>query len=680
MRSKDSAEARRIRASWFLEQERPIDAVQDIWAAIRQDPTDVRTNAMLVKAIRKSKTGNKSFDANEHYRQLVTHLQRQVNAAPDEKHLRQYLSSAMWALSDRDGAIKNLEVGIARDPRHVEMQEILVDYLVSDRRYDQAKEVFNRIPQRAVDRGRREFMKGRLQMSQKEWTDAIESFEMALGFAHSDPSMASRARVCLALCRRENGDNARAMDDYRSLVKSNPDFEGGRLGIASAYLRSEQVNLAIAEYRQLLHVDGVPEFLANLMIKNNLTLPESSRDWSEIELLLSDKNPRIKDEIQRVLLQADLLFAKGYPSQAMDLLDDAARRLPGRAEIGRAFQRLSSVHGDQLLQRIRKVLDEDPTNLEAHSSMLRMYAARKDQAGLTNWMNGLATNRTFPRLNDRQRLQILAETSTSVAEAEEHARGASPQSHLMLQYGQEAWRQLARNSAKYVFGYVNFLARHRPVGEAMDAINGSGQQLSPDSAAYCWLECVRQHPQEQSGSNRASNELIQLIRKEPANFNLRVAFAEYQMLTKQYSAATTLLKQITAVDNRNGRAFGHLAWLAALIQNDTRAALQLSEKATRFAPSDPGVRSIRGLALALSNQAEAGLNVLRAIPVEERTMVTEVFAVKTLLLAGQKKEATELLQKLSSRPIRGNLAEAEINLLRSLQQELNIQPASVTLR
>lgn len=674
----DSATARRVRASWFMDQERPQEAIPDLWTAMKDDPTDARTNAMLLKAVRNAKSSDKSFRSEEHYRQLIAHLRTQVAEDADEVGLRQYLSSALWAVGDRDEAIKNLEEGIQRDPRQTGMQEVLVDYLVSDRRYDKAQEVFAKIPARSVDRGRREFMKGRLLMSQKQWPKAIEAFEMALGFAQSDPGMSSRARVCLALCRRESGDNARAMDDYRSLMKSNPDFEGGRLGMASAYLRSEQTGLAIAEYRQLLHVEGVPEFLANLMIKHILTMPKASRDWSEVEEIVSDTNPKIKDEMQRVLLQADLMFAKGYPSQAMDLLDAAGHRMPGRPEIARAYQRLSAVHGDQLLERISKVLDEDPANVEAHSSMLRMFATRKDSAGLTNYMNGMATNRTYPRLNDRKRLEILAQTSTAVADAEISARGPSQQTQLMLQYGQEAWRRLAANSAQYTFGYVQFLAIHRSADEAMNAVNNSGQKLVPESAAVCWLECLRQYPDDQSVLSRVDSELLQLIRQESSNLNLRIAYAEHQIITKQYAAATALLQQLVKYDERNGQAFGRLAWLAAMIQNQPEDALKFSERASRFAPSNTDVRSIRGLALAQNGQTDAALTVLRAIPKNERTMASYVFEAQTLQLAGSSEAAAELLQSLNLRRSKGNLAPAEFEMLQQLQQQLHLEPTQVT--
>lgn len=676
----NSAKSHQIRARWYLEQDRPIDAVPDLWVALQTEPADARTNALLLKAVRESKSADRSFDAKTQYQQLASHLQQQLTEDPDATKLRLYLSSALWSTDDRSGAIKNLETGIARDPRQIEMQEMLVDYLVSSRNYQRAQDVFDHIPKRGMDRGRREFMRGRLLMSQKQWAPAIDAFEMALGFAQEDANMASRARVCLALCRRESGDNVAAMDTYKSLIKANPDFEGGRLGMASAYLRSDQVNLAIAEYRQLLHVDGVPEFLANLMIKNNLTLPEHSRDWSEIERIVGNNPPLIKDEVQRSLLQADLLFAKGFPSQAMELLDDAGRRLPNRSAFARAYERLSAVHGDQLMERVRKVLNSDPTNQEAHSSMLRLFSARKDVQGLQAWMDGLVSGGVFPTLGEQQRMVILAETTTVVADGELLARGRSDTSDLMLRYGQEAWRRLSSESSQFVLGYVQFLARYRSMDEALNAVAANRSALTSDGAAVCWVEVLRQNPDDQSTANRVQTELSQLVTKEPAEMSLRLQYVEHLILTRQYDTAILLLTQINKHAPTNGLAPGRLAWLTSLVKHNNKDALEYSEQAARLAPGNLSVRMIRGLTLAEAGRPNDGLNVLDAIPVQERSMATDLFHARVLMLDGQTENATEIVRQLGFRRTQGNLAPPELELFRWLQDHLDVQPPQMTSR
>ncbi len=674
----DSAKSRRIRASWMLKQGRPQDAIPDLWTALQYEPADIRTNALLLKAVRLAANEDHSFNAEDQYRKIIVHINGVLSDNPDETKLRLYLSSALWATGERGAAINNLEYGIERDPRQFELHEVLVDYLVSDRQYERAQKVFDQIPQRVVERGRREFMRGRLLMSQKNWKAAINAFEISLGFSHDDPNISSRARVCLALCRRETGDDVAAMDAYRSLVQANPDFEGGRLGMASAYLRADQIPLAIAEYRQLLHVEGVPEFLANLMIRHILSQPTQSRDWSEVEELLRNTNPFVTDEVQRILLQADLLFAQGHPAQAMDQLDRAARRMPDREEIQRAFERLSSVHGTRLQDRVLTVLEEDPRSMEAHISVLRLQVAREDISDMVSWLNKLLSGEDFGNVNETERLLILAEAATTVADAEIATRGASEQTTTLLRYAAEARRRLASMSSQHLLTYVRFLTLHESVDAAVEVIEAAAAQVPSDVQAACWLECFRQGAAVPNLRNRVDSNLQDLIRKEPADAFLRLTYANTLIAAERYEQAAQWLDQLKENSSRSGQAFGRLAWIALFADQDRPKALELSAQGVKRAAGNTDVRSMRGLAMAESNQVADGLKVLMSIPPENRTTASHLYTARALFLAERTSEAAELVRDLSYRA--AQLDPAEVRMLRQLQQALDIEPPKMTRR
>ena len=671
--TQDNAETRKIRAQWLISQERPATAIPDLWKAISEDASDVKTNAMLLKSIRQAAANDQAFVADPEYQKFIAHLDSVLATDPDQPRLRLYQSSALWAVGKHDLAINNLRTGISRDPRQFEMYEVLVDYLVSDRRYQEAQEIFDQIPERVIARGRREFMRGRLLMSQRKWQEAIDAFDMAVGFASDDSNIASRARVCLALCRRESGDNVAAMEAYRTIIQANPDYEGGRLGMASAYLRAEQIPLAIAEYRQLLHVDGVPEFLANLMIKYNLSLPVRQRNWAEVSELLTDANPIVKDPVQRSLLQADLLFAEGYPAQAMDHLDRAARRMPDRPEIERARQRLSNIHGDKLQQRVLEVLAEDPRNEEGHVGMLRLQMARQDTAGMTTWLRNLQEGKSYQQLNEFERFRILAESATVVADAELVTRGQSEQLRVLQDYAVKAWRQLSIRGPEYLIRYVRFVGVHQSAQNAIIVTEWVKANADISSQAACWVECLKAGVNDQIVQARVTNELIALINKDPADMNLRMTYAESRILLQKYADAETLLTQIAQYDPGNGRAFERLAWLAVLVEGNSAKAVQYSERASSVFPGDPAVRSIRGLALAEAGQSDRGLEVLTTIPQRERSVASQVFEARVLKLAGRTNAARDLVLELSQEKIVAQLDPAEVRMLTRLQQDLGVK-------
>ncbi|MCA9083035.1 MAG: tetratricopeptide repeat protein [Planctomycetaceae bacterium] len=670
IRVADSADSRRIRAQWYVNRQQWSPAINDLWKALEFAPHDARTIAMLVRSIGTLSKQDKTFPSTQQYDQLIRHLQNQLALRRDDASLRMYLASALWAEGRRGDAIRCLEEGIAIDPRRFEFSEVLVDYLVSDRRYQQAQEVFDHLPERAVDRGRLEFMRGRLLMARRQWQEALAAFEMSVGFAGKDSGLAARARTCVAICRRETGDPVATIDAYRSLIQTHPDFDEGRVGIASAYLQADQIDLAIAEYRQLLHVDGVPEFLSNLLIRHNLNQPPQRRDWSEVTELLRDRNPVVTDPVQRSLLQADLLFAQGHPARAMEHLDNAAARLPGRSEIRRALDRLSSTDAGGFQERLLRMLHEDPTNVEAHICMLWLRVASGDKTAVNRWMDDLTSGRSLSNIDESRRLYIAATAATVVASRQRSANQNDPTIDLLLNRAEQAWRRSTELVPGNIIHLVRFVAQNRSAEAAVRLIPSETPDFAPGLLASCWLECLRFGRNSSSVQSAATQALVRLIHRDPADMVLRLAYAESRLLLQQYTEAETLFQQIAAYDPLNGQAVGRLAWIAACIKHDPATALELSQRATEISPSDPTVRSVRGLALAEAQQPGAAIEVLTSIPAAERNAASYVYEAKALLMEGRRSEAGSLIRELTDGDFAAELAPEEMQMLRQLQRDL----------
>lgn len=660
-----SAEAHGIRARWYFAQNRPHYAIADLWMSLEGDPKDIRSNATLLKAIHLATSTDQEFDSDTAYEKLIRQYESTLADDPNQSQIRLFLSSALWATDRRSEAITVLQEGIERDSREYELYEVLVDYLVSDQQHELAQSYFDRIPKRVLERGRREFMRGRLLMSRQEWAPATEAFELAIGLAGDDKDMGSRARICLALCRRESGNTKAAMDAYKDLVKDDPNSEGGRLGMASAYLRGNQLALAIAEYRQLLHVDGVPPFLANLMIRHNLTLPRSVRRWNELQDLLAEDNPYISDTVQRTLLKADMIFAQGFPARAMDFLDDAARRMPDQPEYQRAFQRLNAVHGEGLQRRIQQALDDDVTNPEAHESMLKLLATR-DNGEMRAWLDDLMIGTSWQKLRDEDRYLILATTASAVADGELATRGQTEQTQILLSYANDAWERLSKTSQMYLPGRIRFLAMYQSGATAVQQLK-STQVTSNLRKAECWLQIARH---DRSLISSTASELLSLIRAEPENFYLRLAFVDLQILSGKHDSASRTLVDLAQFDPSSGVTVARQALLALLVAKDSKRANELSSRASGLASNDIEVRAVRGLILAEVGETEQARDVLNGIPLNERTPAIELFITRAQQLDGDLSTARYSLRRLLTRRATQGLAPAERSLLERISNEL----------
>ena len=139
------------------------------------------------------------------------------------------------------------------------------------------------------------------------------------------------------------------------------------------------------------------------MIRHACTLPVHEREWSEVEELVNSETSPIHDSVKRTLLQADLSFAQGFPSLGLDILDSASQRFPGDQRIRKAVRQLTSAHADGLNGRILKLLEENPVNMDAHMSILRLQLARRDTANMNLWLEQLRTGDACPTLSKIQR-------------------------------------------------------------------------------------------------------------------------------------------------------------------------------------------------------------------------------------------------------------------------------------
>lgn len=655
----------RVRARWYREHGISDKAVADLWRAVDGDSSDMQSVYMLLQSM----TGLPQKQLHANQQRLVSHLTQTLQDNPQQSTLRLYLASALWSSGNRQQAIETVKAGVRRSPGQFQIHEVAVDYLISDGQIEEAQEIFDRIPGDALDHARRQFMRGRLLMAAEDYSDAIDAFEMAMGFT-ANVSLKSRAGLCLALCRRQSGNNPAAMESYRSVIQTNPDFDGGRLGLADSYLRSGQKDMAFAEYRQLLHVDGVPEFLADQLIEYNLELPERQRNWQEVRELLRDEDPVITDSVQRILLRADLMFAQGKPSEAYDYLDEARQMYPRRPEIVRSVKRLSTVHAERLKTQIRRTLKIDPTSMEAHLAMLRILVAQDDTPAIVLWLDHSIPASSLSRVES---LRITAKSAAALADTLRPS-GQEPLKELLIRRAGIAYQQLASESLDDLPEYIGFLSQHHSDDTVLAALRAIPDTVDAGLQAWCWLEALRNSSDRSGFRVPCGEHLIRLASRRPEDVTLRMAYAEYLIYFEAYTDALGVLQQV-AEQGSNPIALSRAAWVTVVMGNDPDMSLQLSESAILLAPSHAEVRAVRGLSLALNGQLDSALSVFNAIPTENRSATSYLYEAMALARAGKSDKATHMIRILKRRGAARQMTPADMRMLESL---MPADPASAS--
>jgi tetratricopeptide (TPR) repeat protein len=383
-----SAEAHGAKASWLISQKRTHEAVVELWAGLQLAPNDNRLNGLLASAVHSP----------EQQSQLTTHLQKQIRQHPSQSRLRLFCAHTEWESGRQDDAVATLKSGIARTPQAFELLEVLIDYLVSRGDAQQAEAAFKRSPRTAIEHARWHFLKGRVLMSSGQWLLASQSLDQASGFAGSNEQLRHCSRMRMAVCRRQLGERDGALATYRSMLHDNPTSRDSRLGMAAAWLKTGRIDLAIAEYRQLMEVDGVPDLMTSLLIRETLQQPATRRNWRELDELLQDEEPIISDNVQRILLKADLLFAKGHPALALRTLDFAVSKHPDNVPFWSARRRVLTDKQGKLNQRMEVTLANRPGNSEAHVAILRMRSYQDGVQSAVSWIRAIVAGSISPQV------------------------------------------------------------------------------------------------------------------------------------------------------------------------------------------------------------------------------------------------------------------------------------------
>ena len=659
-----SPDAHRVRADWLLKHQRADDAAAELWNGLQLDPDDLRLNSRLISVMHSSSSAASS----EHQpaqQKLTQHLQDGVTRSPGDWRLRLLCAHAQWQFGDRAPAISTLKDGIARNPQAFELQEVLIDYLVSEGDSEQATQAFSRMPRAALDHARWHFLEGRVHMAAHQWQQAAASFDRAVGFAEADQRIRYRSGMCLAECRRALGDRDDALETYRAMIHAQPASQDSRLGMAATWLEAGRTDLAIAEYRQLQDVAGVPELLASLLIQETLRLPASRRSWREVETLLRDADPAITDATQRTLLRADLLFAQGHPAQALRLLDDAVLQQPGNSAFLSSRRRVLTDSEELLRTKMANTLTRHPASPEAHVTLLRLAVHQHGPEAAAAVLQELTDGPVSQSLTLSRRLLTAAEVAERAALDFQRFRNANAAS-AMLEQSEQAWRRLVSESAEFIPQAVAFCARHHHSEDVLTTLRRWTGDIDVRLQAQSWLTALTHSSQKQLLKGPVEQVLRQCVIQDPADLRLRQIYAEYLLQFAEYDDALTLERQILQQDPRNTVALCRVAWILTMSGGDHSEALKLSENASRVAPASSEVRITRALVLTHSESPDDALPVFRSLPDEARSGESLAYEALALLRSGRAEEAATAAKNVQRLYVTDRWRPADRRLLKEI--------------
>ncbi len=674
-----NGKAYQIRADYRIEKQLWSDAIIDLWKSLDETPDDMILNAKLVRCIQalESETATdagQSRAIDQTIQRGCEHFRARIAESGQIPALRLYLAALQWKSKDRVNAISGLEQAIQIMPRSFSLHETLIEYLVAENQHQKARRLLESIPAGGLTREVYHYSHGRILMAEKRWKEAADSFEKALAFGRKDSALFGRAQMSYAICRSQTGESRVALEAFRSVVSTRPDSTAARLGIAAAWVQSGQLDLAIAEYRQLKSITGVTASLADLIIQRNLQQPESLRNWDEVDELTREMNPQIADPVQRALLRADRLFATGQIVTALHTLEHAAAMSPDRKEITSAQRRLNGEFSVGINERLAKLAAEDPSNAEVQAALIRQKLNSEGSDAAIAMLESIARPQnsatTATAAESHEAALLLATRISNLIVSLEKKSGGSEATKLFEKVAIQYAERLVSLNPKHEANLVKTLMQSGRTSDAMKAVTVLPVKDRPEMRAACLLEVVRPESSRATTLPTITNAMYALVGQYPNNMELRVRYAELMLYSRQYSYAEQTLATLTPETINAPQVLALRAWLRSAEEKELPDATELIDQALRSAPQSSAFREIKARILLTQNRADEALRILEEIKDQELSISGQVYLLASLLKLERDAEAHMIFEQIHPLHDMDSLYPADEDLLKAISKQI----------
>ena len=674
----NSAEAWRLRAMQFIEARKFSQALPHVWKGLLAASDDVALNAILVLCLQSNDAPSEP-DQTSPQRQTnansadlpdaIRHLQGCVERNPQQMSFRVHLAALLWKNQQQVAAIEILETGISRNSRAFPLHAALLEYLLTQEQTEKAERLLRSLPAIALPRAERELLNGRVQLLRKEWKNADVSMQRAVAYSEPGSALQQRAQMLLAVCRSSSGDATTALDAFRTVVAGAPDSVPGRLGMASGWLKSGRKDLAIAEYRQLLEVPGVPAFLADLLIQRNLEQPAGLRDLSEVAELVRDGNPFITDLTQRTLLRTDLLMASGRITDAIAILESASTANPGNSTFQRALGKLNGEHSSELQNRLQQLAIDTPQNDDVLAALVRLdLGANRTEAALAI-LEDIATSQRNPKLNSTEALTLAIRTTERVI-ALETRFGRTQHTELCQDAARRYAYQLTKIHVAHEATLARILAQQGRTAEAMKRVQSIDATQDPAIKASALMAIAQYASPRRSFLPDVMRELVAMITAVPNSTALRICYADALLYDDHMETATQVLEQIQHAPPDDGEVSARLAWILAVESDSSQKAADLIAHAIQMQPGNPAFRVMQGRVLLAAGKYADALSTLNSIDEQHLSQAALTYKAATLLKMDKLGEAWRVVEQIRLHNVRDTMFPADELLLEMVLNRL----------
>ena len=311
------------------------------------------------------------------------YLETGLTQHPDDPRFHLGLADLELRRGRRPKAVSHLReaVKVLPDTAQAALLWTAADLFLDSGEPKEAELLVKRLGQSAYPLPAVDYLRARLALNDGRVAEARDLLEKQRPKLVRSPELARQVDLLLGQCHERLQNPEAQLAAYRRAATEAAPSDPARLGLASALLANGQVDEAITEYRKLM--PRLPELrltVARLLILQNLRLPPARRGWEQVELLLRDAPPEVRQTVEYSMLGVELVLVRGQEEEARKELEAAVVREPKEARywlgLAALADRSNKANGEKPFEKSLKILDEAEKHL-GDSVALRLARATR---------------------------------------------------------------------------------------------------------------------------------------------------------------------------------------------------------------------------------------------------------------------------------------------------------------
>lgn len=379
-----------LRSQFYLEVGNMDAAESDLASARQFNPEGVDIDLQLaqikLQRAEQSRESGRPADAEQLTQEALAIVETVISDNANDVRLHAALAQILLALKRLDDAEKTVRDALQRctvQIRDAQIQgdkvrvgqlaelranvyfllaTILIERIDSGGDVAQTTQQVEELLSQAADYGltevRQKFLRGQLLFTQRAWRQAYDVLESIRPQVESIRQLRQRTDLLLGQCAEMLQNPDERVRIFRRALASDPAWLLGRLQLADALAKAGLFREAMDHYRALINVRGVPAALAELLVGEQLRLPEAERRWQPVWNFLHEAAAREPDSAMIVIRQAQVATIEEKFDDADRLLQTARERFPEEVVVWEASVRMVLARTDWDLKDRRQAAEE----------------------------------------------------------------------------------------------------------------------------------------------------------------------------------------------------------------------------------------------------------------------------------------------------------------------------------